>query len=235
MDRPLKTLPASFAQQRLWFLARLDPRGSTAYHLTGGLRLQGRLDEGALRAALDRIVERHEVLRTCLVEVQGQVRQHILPAAGFCLQQTDLLHHAQPAAAVDAYARAQSCRAFDLAQGPLIRGQLLQLDAQHYVLLMTLHHLVSDGWSMGLLLKELGTLYAAFLSGRPDPLPPLPVQYADYAIWQHKPAMRCNATLRIGKPSLAAHRRCYRCHWIARARCSETMPAPASHSCCRRR
>ncbi|KOR42084.1 thioester reductase, partial [Xanthomonas oryzae] len=196
MDRPLKTLPASFAQQRLWFLARLDPRGSTAYHLAGGLRLQGRLDEGALRAALDRIVERHEVLRTCLVEVQGQVRQHILPAAGFCLQQTDLRHHAQPAAAVDAYARAQSCRAFDLAQGPLIRGQLLQLDAQHYVLLMTLHHLVSDGWSMGLLLNELGTLYAAFLSGHPDPLPPLPVQYADYAIWQHK---------RLGSEALQRH------------------------------
>ncbi|QEO26488.1 hypothetical protein F0H32_10100 [Xanthomonas translucens pv. undulosa] len=71
MDRPLKTLPASFAQQRLWFLARLDPRGSTAYHLAGGLRLHGSLDEDALHAALDRIVERHEVLRTCLVEVQG--------------------------------------------------------------------------------------------------------------------------------------------------------------------
>ncbi|UXA69069.1 amino acid adenylation domain-containing protein [Xanthomonas prunicola] len=186
MDRPFKTLPASFAQQRLWFLARLDPRGSTAYHLAGGLRLQGRLDEDALRAALDRIVERHEVLRTCLVEVQGQVRQHILSAAGFCLQQTDLRDHPQPAAAVDAYAHEQACRAFDLAQGPLIRGQLLQLEAQQHVLLITLHHLVSDGWSMGLLLKELGTLYAAFLSGDSDPLPPLQVQYADYAIWQHK-------------------------------------------------
>ncbi|CTP83376.1 non-ribosomal peptide synthetase [Xanthomonas graminis] len=186
MDRPLKTLPASFAQQRLWFLARLDPRGSTAYHLAGGLRLHGSLDEDALRAALDRIVERHEVLRTCLVEVHGQVRQRILEVAGFTLQRTDLGGHAQPAACVDAYARDEAGRPFDLAHGPLIRGHLLRLDDQQHALLVTMHHLVSDAWSMGVLLKELGTLYAAFLSGHPDPLPPLPVQYADYAIWQHK-------------------------------------------------
>ncbi len=186
MDRPLKTLPASFAQQRLWFLARLDPRGSTAYHLAGGLRLHGSLDEDALHAALDRIVERHEVLRTCLVEVQGQVRQRILEVAGFPLQRTDLGGHAQSAACVDACARDEAGRPFDLAHGPLIRGHLLRLDDQQHVLLVTMHHLVSDAWSMGVLLKELGTLYAAFLCGHPDPLPPLPVQYADYAIWQHK-------------------------------------------------
>jgi len=186
MDRPLKTLPASFAQQRLWFLARLDPRGSTAYHLAGGLRLHGSLDEDALRAALDRIVERHEVLRTCLVEVHGQVRQRILEEAGFPLQRTDLRGHAQSAACVDACARDEAGRPFDLAHGPLIRGHLLRLDDQQHVLLVTMHHLVSDAWSMGVLLKELGTLYAAFLCGHPDPLPALPVQYADYAIWQHK-------------------------------------------------
>ncbi|MBB5866512.1 non-ribosomal peptide synthetase, partial [Xanthomonas sp. 3058] len=186
MDRPLKTLPASFAQQRLWFLARLDPRGSTAYHLAGGLRLHGRLDEAALRAALDRIVERHEVLRTCLVEVQGQVRQRILEEAGFPLQRTDLRGHAQPAACIDACVRDETVQPFDLAHGPLIRGHLLRLDDQQHVLLVTMHHLVSDAWSMGVLLKELGTLYTAFLCGHPDPLPALPVQYADYAIWQHK-------------------------------------------------
>ncbi|MBB4133257.1 non-ribosomal peptide synthetase, partial [Xanthomonas sp. 3075] len=186
MDRPLKTLPASFAQQRLWFLARLDPRGSTAYHLAGGLRLHGRLDEAALRAALDRIVERHEVLRTCLVEVQGQVRQRILEEAGFPLQRTDLRGHAQPTACIDACVRDETVQPFDLAHGPLIRGHLLRLDDQQHVLLVTMHHLVSDAWSMGVLLKELGTLYAAFLCGHPDPLPALPVQYADYAIWQHK-------------------------------------------------
>ncbi|PKV11643.1 non-ribosomal peptide synthetase [Xanthomonas prunicola] len=217
MDRPLKTLPASFAQQRLWFLARLDPRGSTAYHLAGGLRLHGSLDEAALRAALDRIVERHEVLRTCLVEVQGQVRQRILEVAGFTLQRTDLSGHAQPAACVDAYARDEADRPFDLAHGPLIRGHLLRLDDQQHVLLVTMHHLVSDAWSMGVLLKELGALYAAFLCGHPDPLPPLPVQYADYAIWQHK---------RLGSDAVQRHL----AYWTTQLGGAPTLlPLPLDH------
>ncbi|KAB7763026.1 condensation domain-containing protein, partial [Xanthomonas maliensis] len=186
MDRPFKTLPASFAQQRLWFLARLDPRGSTAYHLAAGACLRGALDVEALQSALVQVVERHEVLRTCLLEVQGQVRQRILDTATFDLQRTDLRDHPHRAAQVDSYARGEASRPFDLAAGPLIRGHLLRLHQDEHVLLITMHHLVSDGWSIGIFLAELGALYTAARSGCPASLPPLRVQYADYAIWQHK-------------------------------------------------
>ncbi|UGQ48158.1 non-ribosomal peptide synthetase [Massilia endophytica] len=173
----------SFAQQRLWFLAQMDGV-SGAYHIPFGLRLAGRLDAAALQQALDRIVARHESLRTCFVQADGQPAQRIAPRAAFALVHAEL-----PAATQAAIARQveeEAAAPFDIENGPLIRGRLLRVAQEEHVLLLTMHHIVSDGWSMGLLVKELSAQYAACLEGRPDPLPPLPVQYADFAAWQRR-------------------------------------------------
>ena len=182
-DQPL---PLSFAQQRLWFLSQFDGTGE-AYHIPGGLRLRGRLDHAALRRALDRIVARHEALRTTFVEIDGQPMQRIAAAdAGFPLQFEDLCGVADAEAALQRAAAAEAGTPFDLAAGPLLRGRLLHLADDDHALLVTMHHIVSDGWSMGVLIDELGRLYTAFCQGRPDPLPALPIQYADYAVWQRQ-------------------------------------------------
>ncbi|WP_420127866.1 amino acid adenylation domain-containing protein [Longimicrobium sp.] len=183
-DRPLAL---SFSQQRLWFHERMRG-GGAAYHLSVHPRLLGPLDRAALRRALDRIVARHEALRTTFVEVEGEPVQRIAPAgaAPFHLVEHDL---AGAPGGPDTLRRlvAESAGArFDLERGPLIRGCLIQIGADDHVLLLTLHHIVSDAWSMGVLTRELGTLYAAFSRGEPDPLPPLPVQYADHAAWQRR-------------------------------------------------
>jgi amino acid adenylation domain-containing protein len=175
-------LPLSFAQQRLWFVARVDPEASRAYHLADAVRMRGPLDVAALRAALDRIVERHESLRTRFVGTSA--RQVIDAPRGFALTVEEL-------GPVDEAALARICRdeaaaSFDLAIGPLIRGRLLRLGADDHALLVTMHHIVSDGWSMGNLAREFSTLYDAFRAGRPDPLPPLAIQYADYGAWQRQ-------------------------------------------------
>ncbi|WP_186129366.1 non-ribosomal peptide synthetase, partial [Burkholderia gladioli] len=180
-------LPLSFAQQRLWFLDTLDQAAGAAYHMPAALRLSGQLDPAALRAALDRIVARHEVLRTTIDTVDGQPVQRIAEAgAGFALDTQDLRGLADEAcqAAVTRIAGAEALAPFDLARGPLIRGQLLALDDTQHILLVTQHHIVSDGWSIGVLIDEISTLYAAFHRRQPDPLPPLAIQYADYAAWQ---------------------------------------------------
>ncbi|MCG6577329.1 amino acid adenylation domain-containing protein, partial [Pseudomonas sp. AF32] len=175
-------LPLSFAQQRLWFIAHLDAQASAAYHMAGGLRLRGDLDEAALRAALSRIVERHEALRTRFVAEGGEPCQVIDPPAGFFLRSVDL--RGQPPMAFQAHCVEAAEAPFDLAQGPLIRGCLLRLADQEHVLLVTLHHIVGDAWSLGVLTRELSVLYQAFIQDRTDPLPPLAIQYADYALWQ---------------------------------------------------
>ncbi len=186
MDLHATTLPVSFAQQRLWFLAQLDERASAAYHMPGGMRMRGVLDRAALQAALDRIVARHEVLRTCVVTKNGRPRQLILPEAGFVLAHEDLAGRPDPWHEARRIGDVEAALPFDLERGPLVRGRLLRLGAEDHVLLITMHHIVSDGWSMGLFLQELSVLYAAFRTGAPDPLPPLPTQYADYAIWQQE-------------------------------------------------
>ncbi|MDC9603589.1 non-ribosomal peptide synthetase [Xenorhabdus griffiniae] len=182
-------LPLSFAQQRLWFISQLDPAASQAYHLPVSLRLTGQLNYSVLKAALDRLIARHESLRTRFVLVEGQPCQHIDPAdIGFALSCHDLrlldpaLHTQRVAELADSEAQAP----FDFAQGPLIRGQLLQLADDEHVLLLTLHHIITDGWSISVLVQELVTFYRAVLDGQPDPLPPLPIQYADYAVWQQE-------------------------------------------------
>ncbi|MET0264840.1 MAG: amino acid adenylation domain-containing protein [Duganella sp.] len=181
-------LPLSWAQQRLWFLDQLDPAASASYHIPFGLKLSGLLDTGALQAALDRIVARHEALRTTFVSHGGSVHQVIAAPAGFALEQRDLRtlpgHERQFTA--DSLGVAEAHAPFDLARGPLLRGRLLRLAEHEHVLLVTLHHIVADGWSLGVLMEELAALYQAFSSGRPDPLPPLAIQYADYAVWQRQ-------------------------------------------------
>ncbi|WP_161795320.1 condensation domain-containing protein, partial [Xanthomonas sp. GPE 39] len=180
-------LPLSFAQQRLWFLAQFDNRAAQAYTLAGGVDLHGVLDVPALQQALDRIVARHEVLRTCFVASDDGATQVIAPAdAGFALTCIDLRHTADAEVAAHAYAEQAARTPFDLSRGPLIRGCLLQLAEQQQRLLIGMHHSISDGWSIGILLRELGALYAAFAQGQPDPLPPLPIQYADYSLWQRR-------------------------------------------------
>ncbi|HEV2733489.1 MAG TPA: condensation domain-containing protein, partial [Longimicrobiaceae bacterium] len=177
----------SYAQQRLWFLEQLGGMGST-YHVRRWLRLRGGLDRGALARALDRIVARHEALRTTFVVVDGEPRQRIAPAeeSGFALLEHDLGGHADPESELRRLMAEEAGAPFDLERGPLIRGRLVRLAADEHVLLLAMHHIVSDAWSAGVLVGELGALYGAFLRGEADPLPPLPVQYADYAAWQRR-------------------------------------------------
>ncbi|PMQ04704.1 Linear gramicidin synthase subunit D [Dyella sp. AD56] len=179
-------LPLSWSQQRLWFLDRLDAAAGAAYHVAAGLRLRGRLDEVALERALSRIVERHEALRTRFVEIDGEPAQQIETGSDFNLRRVDLSTLEMPAreAAREEQAREEAQERFDLSRGPLIRGRLLRLGPNEHVLLVTQHHIVSDGWSLGVLVEELRVLYGAYAQGLSDPLPALPVQYADYAVWQ---------------------------------------------------
>ncbi|HEU0300910.1 MAG TPA: amino acid adenylation domain-containing protein, partial [Longimicrobium sp.] len=180
-------LPLSFAQQRLWFLEQFGNLGST-YHVRRRLRLRGALDRAALVRALDRIVARHEALRTVFVEVDGRAEQRIasIESSRFPLVEHDLAGRADADGELRRITSEEAEGRFDLARGPLIRGRLVRLAEDDHVLLLTMHHVVSDSWSMGVLVHELGALYAAFRAGAADPLPPLPVQYADYAAWQRR-------------------------------------------------
>ena len=181
-----QALPLSFAQQRLWFLAQMEG-GSQAYHIPLALHLSGALDCHALQRALDRIVARHEALRTRFVRVGGQPLQRVASAGiGFALHKCSLNNAAPstPAAQLHEHLLAEANAPFDLEHGPLIRGQLIRLDVNEHVLAVTMHHIVSDGWSMGVLADELSTLYGAYARGENDPLAPLSVHYADYAVWQ---------------------------------------------------
>ncbi|HEX4494599.1 MAG TPA: amino acid adenylation domain-containing protein [Thermoanaerobaculia bacterium] len=183
------SLPLSFGQQRLWFLDQLDP-GSVAYNMPSATRLKGPLDLGALEASLDEIVRRHEALRTVfrLTEGEEEPVQRILPAVSGLLSRSDLA--ALPPAAREAEARRQidfeARLPFALSRGPLLRATLIRLSEQEHILLLVLHHAVTDGWSMGVLIREMAALYAAFAAGGPSPLAEPPVQYADYAAWQRQ-------------------------------------------------
>ncbi|HEV7369814.1 non-ribosomal peptide synthetase, partial [Arenibaculum sp.] len=182
-DRP----PLSFAQQRLWFLARMGGGASEAYHVPLGFRMRGLLDEAALKKALDRLVARHEALRTTFSVLDGEPFLRIGdPGQGFELRRDDLSGRADPQAGLDAATAAEAALPFDLERGPLVRGRLVRLADEDHVLLVTLHHIAADGWSMGVLARELSVLYRAYAQGGEDPLEPLAVQYADYAAWQRR-------------------------------------------------
>src|SRR5688500_5957089 len=180
-------LPLSYAQERLWFLDRLEP-GSTTYNIPVAWRLGGALDQPALERALGEIVRRHEALRTTFTEVDGSPVQVVAPFGGFALPVEDLsgLSEADREAEVRRRAGEEAGRAFDLSAGPLFRAALLRAGEEDHVLLLSMHHVVSDGWSMGVLFRELSSLYEAYREGRESPLRELPVQYADYAVWQRE-------------------------------------------------
>ncbi|HET7461935.1 MAG TPA: non-ribosomal peptide synthase/polyketide synthase [Longimicrobium sp.] len=186
LPRDGRALPLSFAQQRMWFIDQLEP-GSAAYHISAALRIRGALDVDALARALDGVVARHEPLRTVFPSAEGQATQSIGGGAPFRLEMERL--HALPRdvdAEIRRRAEEEAARPFDLARGPLLRATLLRVDEDDHALLFTMHHVVSDGWSMGVLVREVSELYAAFAEGRDAALEPLAVQYADYAAWQRR-------------------------------------------------
>ncbi|EGH32807.1 amino acid adenylation, partial [Pseudomonas syringae pv. japonica str. M301072] len=170
-------------------LDRLDPGASGAYHMPMSLLLRGELDHRALKAALDRLVARHESLRTTF-ELHGEHPVQLIAAAdsGFALAEQDLRSQPYEQASLSASRIADSevAAPFDLRQGPLIRGRLLRLADDEHMLLITQHHIISDGWSVGVLINEFVALYQAFSQHQPDPLPALSIQYADYAVWQRR-------------------------------------------------
>ncbi|WP_322843822.1 non-ribosomal peptide synthase/polyketide synthase [Pseudomonas sp. B33.4] len=179
-------LPLSFAQQRLWFLAQMEG-ANTAYNIPIGLRLRGQLNEPALQQALARIVARHETLRSRFAQFNDEAQVLIAPIdSGLLLRVEDLRQHPQADETLAALIQGEASGPFDLQDDALIRGRLVRLADDHHVLLLTLHHIISDGWSMGVLTRELMALYQAFSHGQPDPLPPLALQYTDYAVWQRR-------------------------------------------------
>ncbi|WP_441247705.1 amino acid adenylation domain-containing protein [Kitasatospora sp. McL0602] len=180
-------LRPSFAQERLWILEQLTP-DSTEYLLMRALRLTGELDAGALERALTELLARHEVLRTRFEAVAGAPVQVIEPPTGLVLAVTDLsgLPAEQAAAELAAAVTAEGTRPFDLGTAPLLRARLLRLPGGEHVLVLVVHHIAADGWSMGVITRELAALYAAQRQGRPSPLAPLPIQYADFAVRQRE-------------------------------------------------
>ncbi|HEY0737521.1 MAG TPA: amino acid adenylation domain-containing protein [Herpetosiphonaceae bacterium] len=180
-------LPLSFAQQRLWFLDQLEP-GNAAYNICRSIVLSGDLNVAALDRSLNALIQRHESLRTIFGEHDGQPVQIILPSSTVPLPLLDLSHLPEPEreAIVREQARSEARQSFDLTRAPLVRWRLLRLDSAEHVLILTLHHSICDGWSMGVLFGDLAALYEQALAGQPDisTLPPLPIQYADYAVWQ---------------------------------------------------
>lgn len=171
--------PLSYAQERLWFLAQADPE-STAYVMSGALRLRGALDRRALGGALDEIVRRHEVLRTTFPDEGGRPEQRVGRPRPVPLPVLDAESEDEIASAL----RAETTTPFDLTSDLMVRARLLRRSDDHHVLVLGLHHIAADGWSLGILLCELGALYDAFRRGVPSPLPELTTQYADYAVWQ---------------------------------------------------
>jgi amino acid adenylation domain-containing protein len=178
--------PASFSQQRLWFLEQLAP--GSAYNIPGAVRIYGPLDLDVWRRSYEEIVRRHEALRTTFEEADGQPVQVIGEAREPEFVVVDCTHLRGPGgeAGIQALAREEFARPFDLRSGPLLRTRFLRLGPQEHVLLLTMHHIVADLWSMSVAIAELVSLYEAFRSGQDSPLPSLPIQYADYAVWQRK-------------------------------------------------
>jgi len=178
-------LPLSFAQQRLWFIDQLEP-GSSVYNFPAAVRLKGPLNVAALKKSLDEIVKRHEALRTTFAIVDGRPVQVIAPLLTLTLPIVDLRELPEPEREreVQRLATNEALCPFDLAEGPLVRTTVLRLGENEHVGLLTMHHIVSDGWSTGILIREMAVLYDAFCSDRPASLPELPIQYADFAHWQ---------------------------------------------------
>src|SRR5215472_1263220 len=178
--------PLSYSQRALWFLDRLEP-GNVAFNIPFALRLRGELDTAALQAALSEVVRRHEVLRTNFCATGGVVVQVVRPPDSLSISITDLsrLHEPERDGRMSHLANEEAQRPFDLESDSLIRARLLRMAAEEHVLLLTLHHIIFDGWSRSVLVRELAQLYEAFSAGMPSPLTEPSLQYADYAVWQN--------------------------------------------------
>ena len=179
--------PLTFGQRRLWFLNQLS-RGATAYCIPGAIRLKGSLDRAALRRSLDTIIERHAILRTTFHEDEGEVMQVIGEPAPLALDELDLkdVPREERESQILLRITEESQRNFDLETGPLVRGALFELEEEEHVLILNFHHIVADGWSFAIIVRELAALYDAYSGGREAPLDPLPLQYADFAAWQQE-------------------------------------------------
>ena len=179
--------PLSFAQERLWFLSQMDP-GNPAYNLSAAIRLQGKLRMKALEQTFNEIIRRHEALRTVFVEVSGQPMQVVLPSVPLSLTPIDLsqLPPASRAEEGKRLALEEARLPFELAHGPLVRAHLWRFEEEDHLLLLLMHHIVSDGWSVGVLVREVGMLYESFSTGQKSKLRPLPIQYGDFAYWQRE-------------------------------------------------
>jgi len=188
VPRPQQDMaPVSVVQEQLWVFEQLLP-GMPLFNISYAMRLTGTLDIGALEQSYNEIIRRHETLRTTFVSVDGRPMQAITPALHLSMPVVDLSTLPERRKRIEAQrlARAAAQEPFNLAQGPLLRVQLLRLGAQEHRLLTTMHHIISDGWSLGILTHELAVLYTAFSTGGPSPLPALPIQYADFAHWQQQ-------------------------------------------------
>ena len=183
-DRSAGPLPLSYAQERLWFIDRLQ--GSVQYHLPTVLRLKNKIDPGALERALRALLERHEVLRTRIAEQDGNPFQEVLPASGWKLDY--ITQGAIPQGEIAARIAELIEQPFDLSSDYMLRAHLIERSAEDFTLVLVLHHIATDGWSNSILVRDLTALYRAETDGKPAKLPKLPVQYADYAVWQRSPA-----------------------------------------------
>jgi hypothetical protein len=179
--------PLSFNQLRLWFLDRYEP-DNCSYNIPAAFRLKGQLNIKALEMSINEVVRRHEILRTTIVTTDGQPSQVIWPAQENRLPVIDLssLPAEQAELEVKALAMEEAHTPFDLERGPLMRTALIQSGPEDFVLFLTMHHIITDGWSSGILLRELSILYKSFKTGEQSPLPELPIQYADFACWQRE-------------------------------------------------
>ena len=184
LDRT-ENIPLSFAQQRLWFLDQMEP-GNPLYNIAGAVRLKGSLDIAAFEQSFNEIVRRHEALRTTFQTIDGQAVQEIAPTLQLALPILDWRQLEEQETEVLRLAEDEAQQPFDLATGPLIRITLVRLADTEYVAILTMHHIVSDAWSLGVFVRELSTLYEAFSTGQPSTLPELPIQYPDFAAWQRQ-------------------------------------------------
>ena len=217
-------IPVSFAQQSLWFLHQLEP-DDPAYNVPAAVRLNGQLNVAALERSLNEIIRRHEVLRTTFATVAGESRQVIREEVRLrvVVESLEDLPAGEREREAEKLSLAEVLRAFDLVNGTVLRVKLLRTAREEHILLLTMHHIVADGWSMGILIRELATLYEAFSTGQPSPLAELPLQYADYAAWQRD--------WLTGSNNWRARRRRWSSLWIrrrgrgraTRARCSRSF------------
>jgi amino acid adenylation domain-containing protein/non-ribosomal peptide synthase protein (TIGR01720 family) len=180
-------LPLSYAQQRLWFISQLEPE-SSAYNIFEALQIQGKLQINALEKSFKEIIQRHEILRTNFTTQAGKPTQIIHPAPSFSLPTIDLIacSQTQQELEIQRLLNEEEQYLFNLEQEPLLRVTLLKLAPEKHLLLLTMHHIISDGWSTGILIRELVALYQAYCQGQRSPLPQLPIQYADFAAWQRQ-------------------------------------------------